>query len=73
MSATGRPCAHKSQEGAPCPNLAAEDRSMCQGHLALHARYQKRYRARKQSQRVFVPDFIADPSKLPKTPPGRRT
>lgn len=67
-------CKRKIGSGASaytCERPVKEGSKMCAGCLAKAKRTNARGYQNRKKARAFVPDFIKDPSKLPKAPPGR--
>ena len=49
-----------------CSSPAREGLSLCQAH----PEWEREYRAKSKRFKKFVPDFVSDPERLPKRPPG---
>lgn len=60
------------QSAYTCGRPVKEGFKMCPGCLAKAKRSNARGYQNRKKARAFVPDFIRDPSKLPKAPPGRQ-
>lgn len=67
-------CKRKIGGGASaytCGRPVKEGSTMCPRCAAVVKRENARGYQNRKKAKAFVPDFIKDPSKLPKAPPGR--